>query len=244
MYQINRSNQFLFSIFSFLFILSLRFFCTNLEKTLPKGKRYLEGSRSIVVGQSMNSIQINIDRLYPKKCLVSIHDSPMVIWGHCKKSIPKDWRFERCEMSHFYRKGKHIELIKSMKSIRQHKQVPRFFKSPCWWHTRSSTRHIITTAKLPGLPTRSVLSDAMIQEIRYDSGRWRFCFRIRAFIKRYGERERERYVILLFRIENPICWMSQKADKLDILTAGSRFMCFICDVFVLAWFFSEHWSNF
>ena len=212
MYQINRSNQFLFSIFSFLFILSLRFFCTNLEKTLPKGKRYLEGSRSIVVGQSMNSIQINIDldQLYPKKCLVSIHDSPMVIWGHCRTSIPKDWRFERCEMSHFYRKGKHIELIKSIKSIRKHEQIPRFFESPCWWHPRSSTRQN-NYCKATGASTAKCSFRCHDPRNQVRFRQMKILFSNTSFKSNDMERERE-LCHTAFQDWKTICWMSQKAD--------------------------------
>ena len=63
----------------------------------------------------------------------------------------------------------------------------------------------------------------------------------------WRERERESYVILLFRIEKQYVESHKRQTrwvKLDILTAGSRFMCFICDVFMLAWFSSEHWSSF
>ena len=162
-----------------------------------------------------------------------------------ESQFPKDWRFERCEMSHFYRKGKHIELIKSIKSIRKHEQIPRFFESPCWWHPRSSTRQN-NYCKATGASTAKCSFRCHDPRNQVRFRQMKILFSNTSFHQMIW-RERESYVILLFRIEKQYVECHKRQTrwvKLDILTAGSRFMCFTCDVFVLAWFFSKHWSNF
>ena len=71
----------------------------ELPESAAVGQRNQSGTTSFISRKTFFAVVVSIrlacSIVINSLSLVSIHDSPMVIWGHCIMSIPKDWRFER-----------------------------------------------------------------------------------------------------------------------------------------------------